>query len=81
MSQAQWNAIARENGYPLVLNHGQAVQAAHRGEVPESLLRAAPVRVHCAYAGCGRWVKAGADRCSAGHPQSDDAPEAEVAPF
>lgn len=76
LSQAEWNEICRENGWPIIRNQGQGARVLY-----ESPLGDAPVRVHCAFPGCGMWVKASADRCSAGHPQSDDAPESEAMPF
>ena len=61
MSQAQWNAIARELDLPIVLNQGQAAQAAKRGRQAESVFRA--VKPQCSYPGCGRWTADGAEYC------------------
>ena len=73
VSQAQWNMIARENGWPIVLNQGQQAQALYRGKQPEPILGAA-AKPQCAYAGCGRWVAAGAEHCS------EHAPAVELEP-
>jgi hypothetical protein len=75
MSQAAWNKIARAEGWAIVRNQGQASR-----RLSESVIGEAPIRAHCAFPGCGMWVKAGAEHCSAGHPQADDG-ELEAAPF
>jgi hypothetical protein len=67
MSQADWNAIARAEGWPIVRNRGQASRV-----LSESVIGDAPIRAHCVFPGCGRWVKAHADVCSAGHSQAGD---------
>jgi hypothetical protein len=78
MPLRDWNAICRENGWEIVLNHGQA---ARRRELTSSPLEHQRGAVHCAYPGCGRWIAEGADRCTAGHSQSQDAPALEATPF
>jgi hypothetical protein len=77
MSQAQWNEIARAEGWAIVRNQGQASR-----KLSEPILGDAPVRAHCAFPGCGLWVKSGAGHCTAGHSQTDDGPEAaDLIPF
>jgi hypothetical protein len=68
MGLAQWNAICRANGWDVVRNAGQAAQAARR---PQKAARRLAPAAHCAYAGCGRWVADGAERCAAGHAQHE----------
>ena len=79
MSQAAWNVICRELGWPIVLNQGQAKQRINRGQALEDVL--IDVKPQCAYPGCGRWIATGADRCAAGHAQSEDVAPVEAMPF
>ena len=74
VSQAQWNAICRDNGWDIMRNHGQHARSRPTGA---SVLQPVRGAGHCVYAGCGRWVAAGADRCSAGHAQHDGIGELE----
>jgi hypothetical protein len=62
MTQAAWNAICRENGWPLVLNQGQASR-----RLSEPVIHAAG-KPQCSYAGCGRWTGAGAEYCHEHNP-------------
>jgi hypothetical protein len=68
MSQAAWNTICRENGWPVVLNQGQAAQALNKGREIASALASKPSKPMCAYPGCGRWVSADTDHCTAHAP-------------
>jgi hypothetical protein len=68
MSQAAWNEICRENGWPIVLNQGQAALALNRGREIASVLASKPSKPMCAYPGCGRWVSADTDHCTAHAP-------------
>lgn len=78
MGQADWNAICRENGWPIVRNQGQAART-----FTESVMSDRPHKTHCSYPGCGQWVANGAQFCHAGHSQdSSDVVELEPAmPF
>jgi hypothetical protein len=75
-----WTAICRENGWEdAIARKGAAAKAwsSRRWAEGNRKLGAA----HCAFAGCGRWIAAGADRCTAGHAQHERAPELEAIPF
>jgi hypothetical protein len=64
MSQAAWNAICRENGWPVVLNQGQMTQALNKGRKISPVLAERPSKPMCAYPGCGRWVSADQEHCA-----------------
>lgn len=64
MSQRDWNAICRENGWPVVLNQGQMTQALNKGRKVASTLAERASKPQCAYPGCGQWVSAGHEHCS-----------------
>lgn len=76
-----WTQICRENGWEdsVIRRGGAARSFQHRYEESGGLMARRAGAAHCAYAGCGRWVKDEADRCSAGHPQHENAPELEMA--
>lgn len=78
MPLREWNAIARENGWDVVLNHGQATRLRGRRSEPT---RHAEHAAHCAYPGCGRWVAADAEHCTAGHAQREGAAQLAAMPF
>lgn len=68
----EWTRICRENGWDGAINRKGAAQLAHIRRTGGHALYAERERAaHCAYAGCGRWVAAGADFCSAGHAQHE----------
>ena len=79
MPAREWTAICRENGWEdLIVRKGAAAKS--------WTVRRAAIRTrradHCAYPGCGRWVAADADHCSAGHPQHEHVNELAAAlPF
>jgi hypothetical protein len=68
MSQAAWNAICRELGWPIVLNQGQATQALNKGRTIAPTLSERASKPMCAYTGCGRWVAADTEHCAAHAP-------------
>ena len=82
VSLAEWNQIARENGWEIMRNHGQHARSRPVGA---SVLHEVRGAAHCQFAGCGRWVADGADFCSAGHAQHDGLADAvepvEAIPF
>jgi hypothetical protein len=80
---AEWTAICRENGRTdAIVRRGAAAKAFARRELECGGLQGRRVgAAHCAFAGCGRWIADGADRCSAGHPQHDHAAQAAAMPF
>lgn len=83
VSRSDWTIICRENGWEdAIIRKGAAAQAYERklAETGGILGRRAGA-AHCAYAGCGRWVADGADRCTAGHAQHADAREMAAVPF
>jgi hypothetical protein len=68
-----WTAICRENGWEdAIVRQGNAYKQWQRNP-DSSLSNRRAGAAHCAHPGCGLWVAAGAEFCSAGHPQSDDA--------
>lgn len=71
VSQAAWNMICRENGWPIVLNQGQMTQALNKGRKVVSSLSESASKPMCAYPGCGRWVTVGADHC-ASHTHAEE---------
>jgi hypothetical protein len=77
MSQAAWNAIARENGWEILRNHGQGARLLGLGSLSAPSTPAA----FCVFPGCGKWIADGAERCAAGHPQHADVPAVEAIPF
>lgn len=77
---SMWTQICRENGWEdCIVRKGAAHKAWTRN--PQSHLDNRHVgAAHCAYPGCGRWIADGADVCTAGHPQHDQA-ELQAIPF
>lgn len=79
MPAAAWTQVCRENGWDdAIIRKGRAVIAHELTYEPVNRRRVNAA--HCAYAGCGRWVAAGAEQCSAGHAQHEHA-ELEAMPF
>jgi hypothetical protein len=63
MSQRDWNAICRENGWEIIRNHGQGAR-----RISTPTIQTAS-KAFCAFPGCGRWIAHGAEHCAAGHAQ------------
>jgi hypothetical protein len=81
MPRPQWTAICRLNGWEDAIIRTSPGRLGGLG-VRESILdrRIAPAAA-CVHAGCPLWVKTGADRCAAGHAQTEDAPALEEMAF
>ena len=85
MPSPMWTAICRENGWEdAIQRRGAAAKAFAAKQLASGGMmgrRVAPAD-HCVYAGCGRWIAAGADVCSAGHAQHElVAAAGEACPF
>lgn len=79
--QTLWTQICRENGWDdCIVRKGNAYKQWQRNPASRLDNRRAGA-AHCVFAGCGRWVAEGADRCTAGHAQTEDAPALEAIPF
>jgi hypothetical protein len=78
MPAALWTQICRENGWEDMIMRKGAAAKSWSGR--RAKIRMAPAG-HCVYPGCGRWVAAGAERCTAGHAQHEDVPAVEACPF
>jgi hypothetical protein len=78
-----WTAICKENRWDdAIVRRGAAAKAyARHLRAAGGVLGRPRGAKHCVFAGCGRWVAAGADRCTAGHEQHDAAAPVEAAPF
>jgi hypothetical protein len=82
MSAKDWTVVCRENGWEdSTIRRGAAAKAHDRRELEVGGFAARRVgAAHCVFAGCGRWIAADADRCTAGHAQHEHALEAAL-PF
>lgn len=83
ISDREWTVVCRENGWEdQIVRHGKAAKDHLRRFEAEGGILGREKRgsnaQHCAFAGCGLWVKDGAEHCNAGHPQTESA--APVAP-
>ena len=73
-----WTAICRENGWEdAIVRKGAAAKS---WTTRRAAIRTAPA-AHCVYPGCGRWIAAGADCCTAGHAQHEHAEPVAAMPF
>lgn len=73
-----WTAICRENGWEDAIQRRGA--AAKSWTARREQLHSARAD-HCVYPGCCRWVAEGAERCTAGHAQHEDAEVVAAMPF
>lgn len=82
VSAKDWTLICRENGWDdSIIRRGAAAKAHDRHELEAGGFAGRRVgAAHCVFAGCGRWIAADADRCTAGHAQHEDTVEAAL-PF
>ena len=79
-----WTEICNANGWDdSIIRKGAAANAYSRKLLASGgvLGRRRHKVDHCAFAGCGRWIASGAERCTAGHPQLDGLPAEEAMPF
>lgn len=78
-----WTAICRENGWEASVRRskGTAAMMSRRGVSDVVALAPRTAAPICAFAGCGKFVGRGADRCSAGHGQHEHAAPAEAMAF
>lgn len=76
-----WTAICRENGWEdSIVRKGNALKSWTAKDASHLDSRRAGA-AHCAFAGCGRWVADGADVCTAGHAQHENAVLEAAVPF
>lgn len=71
-----WTEICRENGWEDSIIRTNRAQGSY-GAFDQRKIGAA----HCIHPGCGLWIKQDADRCNAGHAQSEDAAHVAASPF
>lgn len=78
-----WTAICRENGWEDAIQRKGAAAKAYNARLVDSggILGRRAGAAHCAFAGCGRWIADGADRCTAGHAQHEHSEVLEAMPF
>jgi hypothetical protein len=83
MSGPDWTIVCRENGWDdSIVRRGSAAKAFERKlDRSGGIMGRRAGAAHCVFAGCGRWVAADADRCTAGHAQHAHAAELEAMPF
>jgi hypothetical protein len=67
MASPMWTALCRENGWEdAIQRKGNAAKSFNARQMESggiSARKVAPAE-QCSYSGCGRWVKAGLERCS-----------------
>jgi hypothetical protein len=75
VAQRDWTIICRENGWEdSIIRKGNAAKAFERKMMASGGIAGRRAgAAHCEFAGCGRWVTADADVCTAGHAQHEHA--------
>lgn len=83
MSARDWTIVCRENGWTdsIVRKGNAAKQYENSYRASGGLAGRRAGAAHCAFAGCGRWIAEGAERCTDGHAQRSEVPAVAAMPF